>query len=206
MASNVVFENGTIQVLDISGLLPRNPRWPRGARGSLAYRFSPRRRVNEVIWHHTGGSVRHVGVAGPAETAGYCVRNPPKGRGYPAIPYHVYIPFMPDRLANDALVIYLTQPLGMWSWHTGPGHNENGIGVAWQGRMYSRHEPGLELLPGQTGHPSHDQWTASTAVWAWLKELYGLSNKALHGHFEFGKKACPGDDGEAWILKTQREP
>jgi hypothetical protein len=200
----VAYESGIIRVVDISANLPKHPNWPRGCKGSLAYRLDPNRMVNEVIWHHTAGGVQFSGVTGPIETASYCVKDPPKGRGYPGIPYHIYIPYAPEKTTVGMLIIYLTQPLGMWSWHTGPGHNEHGIGVAWQGRMISRHEPHLPILPGQTGHPSTDQWNASVAVWAWLKQLYKLSNKNLHGHFEMGKPACPGDDGEKWILDNQK--
>jgi hypothetical protein len=41
--------------------------------------------------------------------------------------------------------------------------------------------------------PTDTQLAAGIGVWEWLRDLLGLTQMDLFGHYHFGKPACPGD-------------
>lgn len=48
--------------------------------------------------------------------------------------------------------------------------------------------------PGYKGtqDPTVEQMIAVSKLWIVLRDMWGWSDDALHGHYEFGKQACPG--------------
>ena len=214
----VVFENELIVVQDVAGEMPRHRNWPYNHRRSARYRLIPNREIDLVFWHHTAGGIAR-GIKGPASTAAYCVADPDPnskwggGRGWPGMPYHLFIPHLPEMTEAGQMVLYQCQSLEMWSWHTGGkdkrgrGRNQYGLGVVCQGCFWSRHDPDRKPLRGQTGWPSVAQMMASHALWfGYLKPALGLTNAQLSGHFEAGKPACPGELLEAWVRHVQQLP
>ena len=208
-----VFEGKRIVVRDICDELPRHENWPYSHRRSGRYRLIRGRQVDRVYWHHTGGAVR-PGLDGPEATARYCVRDPQSGgRGWPGMPYHLFIPYEPETTQAGQLVVYQCQPLDMWTWHTGGkdargrSRNRHGVGVVCQGRFWSRHRPDDQPLAGQTGWPSAEQMVASEALWqGFLKPTLGLTDAQLRGHFDAGKATCPGEQLQAWVRHVRGGP
>jgi len=217
-ARAIVFENELIAIQDITEELPRHPNWPYNHKRSARYRELLDREIDRVYWHHTAGSIPG-GIKGPMATAGYCVADPDPedrrhgGRGWPGMPYHFFIPYEPEVIKAQQIVIYQCQPLDIWSWHTGGkdehgrSRNKYGVGVVCQGCFWSRHDPGRKPLRGQTGWPSPAQTIASSELWlSYLKPELGLINAQLSGHFEAGKPTCPGEILEAWVQILQAQP
>lgn len=60
------------------------------------------------------------------------------------------------------------------------------IGVCWGGNFSA---PGYE----GTQSPTYSQMENLSVVWKHLKGIWGLSDDQLYGHYDFGKKTCPGD-------------
>jgi hypothetical protein len=213
----VIFASELIVVQDVASELPRHRNWPWNHSRSARYRLIDGREVDRVYWHHTAGRIPR-GVKGPMATASFCVADPdpenPRhgGRGWPGMPYHLFIPFVPETTPAGQIVVYQCQPFDMASWHTGGkdergrGRNRYGVGVVCQGCFWSRHDPKRKPLPGQTGRPSTAQLVASHALWTgYLKPRLGLTNRQLSGHFEAGKPTCPGDVLEAWVKQVQQQ-
>jgi len=177
-----------IIVYDVTADLPRHPLKTYARRELTA--------VTTAYVHHTGGRVRR-GLAGPEATARYCVTD----RGWPGMPYHVFIPYAPE-LDGGRLIVYQCQPLGAWSYHTGGKDalgrsiNKHGIGVVCQGCFTSRHSL-KRPYPGQpTDGPSPAQLLALAAVVDWLRGV--VPGVDLSCHAWVGKPTCPGDALEAW--------
>lgn len=195
-APEAPYADSRIVVHDITEDLPQHP--------TRAYRLRSELEIERVYIHHTGGRVRR-GLAGPEATAGYIVRDRPHGRGWPGMPYHVFIPYDPEIDAAGRLVVYQTQRLDAWSYHTGGkdrqgrSRNKHGLGVVCQGCFVSRADADQGPFPGQpTPYPSAAQQTAVGAVWDWLRGLYALPRAALSCHAWAGKPTCPGDWLERW--------
>jgi len=185
-----IFRAPHFQILKIDHLIPSNP--------DQRYRPRALAQIKRVIVHHTAGPVID-GWAGPAATA----RTHTKERKWPGIGYHFFVPY--NSPASDGTpTAYLTQPLRAWAYHTGPGWNQPGIGVACQGCFSSRHDPDQGPIRAQpTQGPSYHQYRALWALWGYLCDRFpGLK---LYGHFDAGKTTCPGDDLEHWIRLTRGE-
>ena len=194
----IVFENDLIVIVNISAELPQHK--------IKQYKQRDLDKIDRVYWHHTAGRIRK-GLKGPIATAGFCVKDKKKGgRGWPGMPYHLYIPYEPEVTPSGQMVIYLCQPFELWTYHTGGkdrrgrSRNKHGVGVVCQGDFLSGHDPERVPVGGQSGYPSYAQMITSYALWtSYLKPVLGLNNKQLRGHFEAGKPTCPGDVFETWV-------
>lgn len=172
---------------------PRHEWFPAGSKleDGVLHRTSPhwydaKRQITKVVIHQTAGGTT-PGVMGVKKTAAFCVAHPPKGRGFPSIPYHYFIPYRCDG------TVY--QP-NFDGWHTFhcKGANTGSLGVALQGLFVAD-----EGTPGGKGHPSEGQMELLAELWEHLKQKHNLDNKALYGHKDFGKPGCPGGTAYAWI-------
>jgi len=120
-------------------------------------------------------------------------KNTRRGRGYPKMAYHVFVPFQPRVTAEGKAIIYYCVDFMERSWH-GSSANTHYIGVAFQGMFKSRHIKRFRGIKGTDGQPSDLQKAIVRPLWfEWIKPLFGLKDEGLTGHFDFGKAACPGD-------------
>jgi hypothetical protein len=127
------------------------------------------------------------------------------GNGFPGMPYHVFVPWEPERL-NGKAVVYWCQPFEEITWHASKG-NATGVGVGWQGLFRSRHLRRFVPHPGTDGDPSQFQKEIASPLWQeWLQPTLNLPATALSGHFEFGKASCPGDWLETRVRTLRGEP
>jgi len=85
------------------------------------------------------------------------------------------------------------------TWHT-KGQNTTGIGIMVVGNFR-----GVDNINGE--EPEEVQMQALNYLVNWLRKEYNLPKKALHGHSDFGKPACPGFTIDKWIAdyKTNDE-
>jgi len=184
------YTDDAIKVVDITDDLKKHH--------SKKYRRTKARPINRVILHHTAGGVT-PGLRGPESTAEWCVN----GRGWPGMPYHVYVPYTPMIDGDGRMIVWQTQDFDVRSYHTGGGQNKHGIGVVCQGLFVSPYC--LKTLKRQpTPDPSEAQKTAIRHVWTWLSGLYGLSpDPSLSCHAWHGKPACPGRWLEDWVRRMR---
>lgn len=136
------------------------------------------RPIDTIVVHHTASKP----TTSAAVVARYHVMEPPLGRGWPGIAYHVYI-------GSDGLV-ELTQPLDIVSYHAGDA-NRTSVGVCFAGDFTQ-------------APPTAQQMVSGKLVIAWLLDKYGLQNDAVLGHGDLMDTACPG--GDWWKALLPAEP
>jgi len=114
------------------------------------------------------------------------------GRGWPLMSYHGFVPFEPMVNENRKWVIYYCVDFNTLTWHTGGGNS--GIGIAYQGRFAYRSNPYFRATPGTDGQPSAAQKAICLTIWReWITPELGIGPEQRKGHFDYGKKGCPGD-------------
>ncbi|HHE72645.1 MAG TPA: hypothetical protein ENL34_10245 [Chloroflexi bacterium] len=203
----VFYSSPTLLVVDAVEVLPRH--------SNKTYVMIPDRDIARVYLHHTAGAVPY-GLAGPMATAGFCIR-PKKwmlvhgrkrnigGRGWAGMPYHIFIPYLPIFDMGGRAVVFLTQRLDAWSWHTGGkmrdgrSRNKFGAGVVMQGCMSCTGDPlqGPKDLDQLLGVPSPFQELATITVLGGLADEHCSAGRdGLRCHSDAGKPSCPGFAGE----------
>ena len=107
--------------------------------------------------------------------------------GAPHLAYHYGI----ERPAGG---IIQANRLSDITWHT-RGQNVASIGI-----MLCGHYPGTghELVGLEVG-PTDDQMTALAWLVDHLRAELNLPQHAVHGHYHFGRPACPGHRAQQWI-------
>ena len=124
------------------------------------------------------------------------------GRGFPKLPYHVWVPFKPLKDNEGRWIVYQCLGFNERSSHT-PGANAHGIAVCVQGMHYSRHlGKKFRPWPGTDGRMSEAQAAVVPRLFPeWLSKHPDLTlgAKDIAGHFMFGKAACPGDEVEHYV-------
>jgi len=111
-------------------------------------------------------------------------------QGLPGIAYTLFV--------NKAGEVYWCNDLEDITWSHGdknqPGdENKMFMGVCFGGKFRARGWPdGTEI-------PSLKQFDVFHKLWAFLKDIFALTDLNLYGHFDFGKPTCPGDDFRAVI-------
>lgn len=186
---DLIYESPQLKVFYVVNLLP--------VHYQKKYKYRSIHKIDRIIIHHTAGSTRNRSIMAPMATAKSHVND----RNWPGIGYHYYIPYR-DPFVNPEMgpvIVYQTQDLETWSYHTGPNWNQKGLGIVCQGSFYSRHERISTL------QPSNYQMKGIDELWIYLKKLLGLTNKSLFGHYHAGKRTCPGDQIEMWIEEKRRE-
>ena len=215
-----VFEGEKFVIADIVKKLPRHSRYPYGTdiinpNGKRAvkgaYTTSPGRAIEKIYYHQTYGAYA-PGIKGVRNTAHFFIADPVYdenskrkggGRGWPGFAYTWYVCYEPE-VVNGKYVIYQCNDLGTISWHT-KGCNMKGAGIAFQGMFRSRHIKNFKPFKNTNGEPSEAQMICADAFWEeYAKEELGLTNRDISGHFEVGKKACPGDTLEHFVQFKQR--
>lgn len=140
------------------------------------------------------------------------------GRGFPTMPYHVWVPFRAVRAAksNDGwhytdartapLVVYWCVDFKYRTWHGGAA-NALGVALTIQGRHYSRHlGKAFAPWPGTNGRMTAEQRLLLREVHQrWLAPSLQIKTKDITGHFDFGKLACPGDEAEEYVRRCRGE-
>jgi hypothetical protein len=119
-------------------------------------------------------------------------KNTGRGRGFPKMSYQAFVPFRP-RMSGPKPIVYYCVDFMERVWHGGNA-NAHYIGIGFQGMFKSRHIKRFRGHKGTDGQPSDLQKPIIAAMWhEWIKPLYGLTDDQLKGHYDFGKKPCPGD-------------
>lgn len=189
--------------------LPKSPNFPAGLATRSKYVQIPNRPISRVFIHHSAGPFKR-GIDAAYGIAEWVSRAPlygadgkrkGGGRGWPGAPYQFVIPSTLE-VVEGKYEIYRMWDDDMWTWHTSSSYNKTGIGVCMAGWFASRHvksdnarlEPSPEAFEG-----------LKTLVLDYLLPRYGLTTKALCGHFDAGKPTCPGDFLEQWVRQTRGE-
>lgn len=177
-----------MNIVDVRTSLPRHP----------TAKFATRRRsdIRGVVFHQAlgGGDVR--AIAG-YHTSPECHLAP--GKGAPGICYTFYV-------GTDGTV-YRCHDYEVVTWSQGGGQspvegtrgNHNFLAVCFQGDF-----PG-EGWAGKAD-PSPEQLAVAAELWHHLRLELNLEPRALFGHHDFGKPACPGVKLKALIEKIRTEP
>ena len=155
---------------------------------------------NPKCGHKWEGSAKYPSTRCPkCNTNG---RNLAVGRGFPNMPYHVFMNYRPKRNEKGKWIVYYCVDFGVRTWQASGGNA--GFAVAMQGRMRSRHNPQFRPTPGTDGEPSAAQQAILLPLWReFIVPQFGWGPEQLKGHFLFGKKACPGDHGESFVLSVR---
>src|SRR5690606_18003428 len=203
------FENSRIRVVKLDGL-PRHPNFPYNHTRSARYRDLPQRKIEYLVGHQTAGSFRSGHDAALA-LARYAIAAPKLnaagkviggGRGWPGAPYTFLITYPPPEV-DGRLVIYRLWDDDWWTWHTGGEHNSRGVACALVGSFRTRHAPQWSES-ARDPHPlqvvAFDCFVRDYAL-----PHYGLKPNNVLGHFDAGKKTCPGDLLESWIRSFRGE-
>ena len=111
------------------------------------------------------------------------------GVGVPSISYTMFV--------ERPGAIYLCNDVEAKTWSQGDGskpgdENEMFLAICFGGNFSG---------DGYTGSqdPSVEQIAALPKLWQHLKDVLSLKNNGLHGHYDFGKPACPGNILKAMI-------
>lgn len=158
------------------------------------------------IFIHKSGANGAPGFAGILGSARYFVQSY-GGTGGPGFAYTYWISQIPDRDAEDRIVVYRGNHDHTRSWHTGGECNGVGVGVACQGAFDGEGDE-IEIKP------SAAQLKALDALIPWLALRHGLDLShaddegtwCLSGHWENGKPVCPGDALRDWVQTRRGEP
>jgi hypothetical protein len=226
--ARVVFEGSLFVIYDIIDLLPVHKNYPHGTsvlkpNGRPAvpshWQYGPRRQeIRKAFIHQTAGGYA-PGFEGVQKTARFITRDPSytpegkwrgDGRGWPAMCYSYYFPYYPERVpgsdAESKLIIFKCRPDEHRSWHTA-GHNDEAIGLGFQGYFRSRHIGPFVPRHGDesSGKPHRNQRVMLISWEEFFKPTFGLTNDDVFGHFEAKrpKLSCPGDWLEDWVLQTR---
>jgi hypothetical protein len=126
-----------------------------------------------------------------------------RGRGWPKMCYHLFVPWRPLKDDGGRFIIYLCLDWNERSWHSNKDGNTWGSAIAFQGLFHSRHAPHFVPWPGTDGEPSPEQKAILRPLWyEYLRiELHLSSASGLKGHFQLGKPTCPGDYLEHEVLE-----
>lgn len=152
-----------------------------------------KRKVEDIVGlclHQNGSS----NISDPKRTAKYHTSpNHISSKGLPGICYDFAIPDLdrvePAWLVSDLLDIKYAQGSGK---HPG-NENKHLISILIMGD-YSA--PGHR---GSLDQPSVDQLNSLNNLVQWLAFVFKIEPEGLFGHFDFGKVACPGSWGMAWL-------
>ena len=168
----------TLEIIDLTDILPWNPRKPRW----------PRQRdistIDKVILH------QELGDGDAAAVNEYHRRYDPRGsaygRNWPRIAYH----FVLEKSGAVEQVNALTDV----TWHC-RGQNTHSIGIMLVGNFAGPDHDG--------GEPTAAQERAFFALAEHLMKTQGLGPDAFYGHADLGKPACPGYAAYSWIEKLR---
>jgi hypothetical protein len=211
----IYWESDNLVVLDCVDALPLGPEYPYNLSRTMQYKERDENDIKLVVYHHTAGNYLPA-VQGLWASNAYCIRapgryadgqpNPRIGRGWPKIPYHVYVPHQPllwesDRAWGDGrYVIYQLNHFHQRTWHT-RGANDDGASAVFQGNFSTRRS-GKRMLR----HPSDLQMEIAPLLWnEYLKPTLSLQDADLRGHFDFTKPACPGWMLKNYVIKTRTQ-
>ncbi|MEE9366937.1 MAG: N-acetylmuramoyl-L-alanine amidase [Dehalococcoidales bacterium] len=163
------------------------------------YNRIPGRKISQVIYHHTAGNWRSP-PSGMEASHRYIVNV----KGWPKLPYHVYVPAKPiiwgsaeggGEWHDNRFTIYLVNDFDDLTWHVGRGGNRHGIGVVFQG-FFLTHDTAPSVERGlAVRHPFPAQQYLAPRVWRWLRRAVTQRQgtpPVLKGHNDYGKARCPG--------------
>lgn len=131
-----------------------------------------------------------------------------RGRGFPKMPYHLFVPYRPRVNEARLYIVYLCLDWNERSWHSNAEGNEDGVACAFQGLFRSHHNPAFLPRPGTNGEPSAEQQAILRPLWyEYLRNELGLPGTALKGHYQFGKPTCPGDwlEGAQYVINGEQQ-
>ncbi len=157
---------------------------------------------------HKSGSNGPSGFQGCRSTTNFVVYH----RGWEGAAYTFWVSRKPD-MKDNRIVVYRMQPDNVRSWHTGGKMNELGIGIGVQGNYDSQWDLLSNGLPKIEKNPTTEQMVALNLLMKYVEKRYGIKindcdNKGkyyLTGHYEHGKRVCPGDALRSW-LEWKRRP
>lgn len=142
--------------------------------------------TNEILYRTVRGKKRKHWIGG--------------GRGWPGAGYTFCVPAIPD-VKDGKIEVYRMHDDEVRSYHTGGSHNTYGAAVV-VGGYYKA--PG-----GKRGRERPDDGAVMSLkelVLDYLIPRYGITNEDLYGHFDAGKRGCPGAFLEQWIRHVRGEP
>jgi hypothetical protein len=164
--------------------------------------------IDTIIAHKSGAN-------GPAGFAGLeaSVRFVVYHRGWEGAAYTFWVPRTCERDDAGRLVVYRAQSDEVQSWHTGHGMNQTGVGIGFQGNYDGEWDLLASGMPKIDRMPTQDQIFAAPLLVDWVHENYPKTTLGkredgswgLTGHWEHGKRVCPGDYWRAWIERKRGE-
>ena len=164
---------GTLAPVDARELLRRNPNvqgWGRRTVGAL----------QGMCWHQalSWGSVEAVAIYHTS------ARSHLREGGVESIPYTFAI-----RRNGEIL---LCNDLSDRVWSQGFAGRDGDENAQFMAVMFEGFFRGPGVTDLTAGEPTGDQVLSGLTLWRACKDLWGWEEDALHGHYHFGKPACPG--------------
>lgn len=146
-------------------------------------RYRTRATPTEVYVHHSG-RLGASGFAGMLNSARYVVYH----RGWPGMPYHLWIPREPVYNESGASVVFRGQPDTVRTYHAGTGPNDRAIAICLQGNTTSKVPSEFQL------------WCLGSAI-NWYREqgilpVFGHCEAGTDGH---AKASCPGSHAMTFL-------
>lgn len=176
-----------IRIQDLRRILPS---------GGLMNRRFGKRNIKDVIgvcWHQalSWGSVEAIAKfhTGPHSTM---AKN---GHGLEAIPYTWAI-------RRDGSIC-LCNKFKLKTWSQGTKSRKGDENKQFMAVLFCGKLKGQGVHDKDAKDPTLEQIQSGIILWTVLRDLLELGGTELHGHFEFGKPACPGDTLER-VVKAIR--
>lgn len=187
----ILFEGSNFVVCDYSTKLRKHENFPYGASKKSRYHSRPLSNITTCVLHHTAGNYL-LFPDGLDATNDYIIDT----RGWPRVPYHIYVPYNPPKTPSGKYMIFQLNPFDLYTWHTS-GANDKGVGVVFQGSF--------SMSAGKAGsknQPSVEQEELCLPLWnEYLKPTLKLEDRDLSGHCYYTKPACPGGFLKDFIRK-----
>jgi len=150
--------------------------------GAPRYKTDPK--TGEILKRKVRGKMRKWWIGG--------------GRGWPGIGYTFVVPYIPA-VVDGKFEVYRCQPDKLHTYHTGRHFNRHGVAVCFAGNF------GRDVKDMKNPDPTA-LIAGEDLILNYLLPLYKINkNSALLGHFDAGKKGCPGGYLEQWVRHTRGE-
>jgi hypothetical protein len=188
-----------VAIWDVSHLLPKHQ--------SRRYKKRDPKNIRTIAYHKSGADGL-PGFAGLMVCVQYVIRS----KNYPGAAYTYWGSRKPDRDNAGRLVVYRCHADEVHSWHTGGVINGIGIAVGWQGLYDGEWDLLSNGLPRVDKEPTAEQWLCINAMTPHLLMRHNLNPSdgrdpdgihPLTGHWEWGKRVCPGDAIRLHVLRAR---